>query len=199
MPRISLVEQYNNKDVIAQVYNIKDELGGLVESVDSAYGLATTASVTATSAMEISQNAQQQVNQLNTRTEVLETNVGASTDPASGTGSLYARTKQNASDISSQGTTIGSIQNTVGNHTTQLTSIQNTVDAIPSTYQSRAEKGVANGYAGLNAYGMLDTSKIDTGVSLNQVLKAGAQLNTGEVLYIGPNGTIRSRIIGEGV
>lgn len=36
MPRISLVEQYNNKDVVSQIYDLRDRIDGYDESIDRA-------------------------------------------------------------------------------------------------------------------------------------------------------------------
>lgn len=56
--RISLVEQYNNKDVISQIYGMKDELGGYTESIDSATKKAEEASSKADTAYEQAQEAE---------------------------------------------------------------------------------------------------------------------------------------------
>lgn len=56
--RISLVEQYNNKDVISQIYGMKDELGGYTDSIDTAVKTAESAGVKADKAYEQAQTAE---------------------------------------------------------------------------------------------------------------------------------------------
>lgn len=199
MPRISLVEQYDNKDVITQIYDIKDNLDGALAELENATEVAGEAADAATRATDAANNAVDQVNQLTTRTTVLEGYVGAPSDTASATGSVYARIAADKANTDTNTGNIATLQTTVGNHTTAISGLQTTVNAIPTTYQAKSEKNQLNGYAGLTSSGKVATTQLDTGVNLNQILQAGAQLNTGEFLYIGPGGTIRSRIIGEGV
>ena len=56
--RISLVEQYNNKDVISQIYGMKDELGGYTDSIDTAVKTAETAGAKADKAYTQAQSAE---------------------------------------------------------------------------------------------------------------------------------------------
>ena len=56
--RISLVEQYNNKDVISQIYDMKDELGGYTDSIDNAVKTAETAGTKAEKAYTQAQSAE---------------------------------------------------------------------------------------------------------------------------------------------
>lgn len=199
MSRVSLVEQYNNKDVIAQIYDVKDRLDNALDDMDAATQAANQAAQTASQAATAANQATQAVNQLSTRTTVLEGYTGAPSDTASATGSLYARTKKNANDIADNTDAIADVTSAVTSVTAQSNADHAVVTALPTTYQLRSEKDSLNGYAGLSSAGKLATSQIDTGVNLNQILQAGAQLNTGEVLYVGTGGTIRSRVIGEGV
>ncbi len=64
MARISLVEQYNNKDVISQIYDLKDTVGTFDESIadasakaDSAYSMAGSVTTIAENAMTTAQGA----------------------------------------------------------------------------------------------------------------------------------------------
>lgn len=56
--RISLVEQYNNKDVISQIYGMKDELGGYTDSIETAVKTAETAGTKADKAYTQAQTAE---------------------------------------------------------------------------------------------------------------------------------------------
>jgi hypothetical protein len=199
MTRISLVEQYNNKDVITQIYDVKDRLDASLDNLEDAIDTANAATDAANLATQAANNAVNTVNQVETRTGVLETYVGSPSDTASATGSLYARSKKNANDITANTNTITTLSGQVGANTTDIGNIKPVIQGLPTNYQEKSQKDALNGYAGLSSAGKIATSQIDTGVALNQILKAGAQLNTGEVLYVGPGGVIRSRIIGEGV
>lgn len=199
MTRISLVEQYNNKDVITQIYDVKDKLNGALDDMDEATQVAREATETASLAATAANNATALVEQLDTRTTVLEGYVGSPSDTASPTGSLYARVKENVDDIADNADDISALNTQVGANTTDIGNIKPVIQGLPTNYQQKSEKDQLNGYAGLSSAGKIATSEIDTGVNLNQILKAGAQLNTGEFLYIGAGGVIRSRIIGEGV
>ncbi len=64
MARISLVEQYNNKDVISQIYDLKDTVGTFDESIqeatakaDTAYSKADAVTATAENALTTAQGA----------------------------------------------------------------------------------------------------------------------------------------------
>lgn len=66
MARISLVEQYNNKDVLTQVYALKDSVGTYDESIaeaaakaDTAYSKASSVEGTASTALATAQGASQ--------------------------------------------------------------------------------------------------------------------------------------------
>lgn len=199
MSRISLVEQYNNKDVIAQIYDVKDKLDNALDDMNVATEAANQAAQTAQTAATAANQATQAVNQLTARTEVLEGYTGAPSDQASATGTVYARIAKNAQDIDNVEDAHASLVTVVAGNTADLAGIKPIVNNLPINYQERAQKDQLNGYAGLNSAGKVATSQLDTGVNLNQILKAGAQLNTGEFLYIGPGGVVRSRVIGEGV
>lgn len=302
MSRISLVEQYNNKDVIAQIYDVKDSNEQLQESVNEALSYMQEAVGQIDDAIEAAEQATNRVNEVATRTTALEESLGVPNSGAAADGTAYQRIQQNANDVSAvtsqvsgiatvvgdstsglvkdvhdntmtinQHTTaingntsaiaglestvgdstdglvkdvadmenqmadvivdVSALKSTVGNnsaglvkdvadntqaisdnteaiatHTTNIADVtaQSNADhaiiaTLPTTYQLRTEKDSINGYAGLNSAGKIAITELDTGVNLNQVLLAGAQLNTGEFLYIGPGGTIRSRVIGEGV
>lgn len=199
MSRISLVEQYNNKDVITQVYDVKDKLQTSLDNLDEALEVAENAIEAANTATQAADNAVSLVNQVSTRTEVLEGYVGSPSDTRSPEGSVYARIAENVADISDTNNAVSNLVSVVADNSADIAGMKPTVDNLPINYQERSEKDRINGYAGLTTTGKIATSEIDTGVNLNQILQAGAQLNTGEFLYIGPGGTIRSRIIGEGV
>lgn len=199
MSRISLTEQYNNKDVIAQIYDVKDKLTNTLDDLDAAAQAADSAATAANSAVTAANNAVNAVNNVVTRTTVLEGYTGSPSDAPSATGSLYARVKKNANDIANNNTTIGNLVTSVADVTAQSNGDHAVISTLPTTYQLRSEKDTLNGYAGIGSNGKIATSEIDTGVNLNQVLKAGAQLNTGEFLYVDAGGIIRSRVIGEGV
>lgn len=199
MTRISLVEQYNNKDVITQVYQVKDDLSKALNDIEVAVDAADSATRAADNATLSANNAVNAVNQLVPRTEVLEEYVGSPSDTASPSGSLYARVKENADDIADNVDDITTLTAQVGTNTTDIGNIKPVIQGLPTNYQQKSEKDQLNGYAGLTSAGKIATSEIDTGVNLNQILQAGAQLNTGEFLYIGAGGVIRSRVIGEGV
>lgn len=199
MSRISLVEQYNNKDVIAQIYDVKDTVNGALESIDSAVAAADQAATAAQTAAAAANNAVSLVNQLDARTDVLEDYVGAPGDAASTTGTVYARIAKNAQDIDNVEDAHADLVTVVAGNSATIAGMEPIVSSLPINYQERSQKDQLNGYAGLTSAGKIATSQIDTGVNLNQILQAGAQLNTGEFLYIGPGGVIRSRVIGEGV
>lgn len=57
MARISLVEQYQNKDVITQIYELKDTVGGFDESIWNASQAAASASADAQTAKQLAQEA----------------------------------------------------------------------------------------------------------------------------------------------
>ena len=199
MARISLTEQYNNKDVITQIYSVKDDLSDALQSIGTAAEAADTAAEQARAATMAAYQAAGQVNQLVPRTETLETYVGSPTDTASATGSVYARIAKNKADIADNTSDIAVNTGAIANVKAQSDADHAIVSTLSTTYQQKSQKDQLNGYAGLSASGKIATSEIDTGVNLNQILQAGAQLNTGEVLYVAAGGIIRSRIIGEGV
>lgn len=55
--RTSLVEQYNNKDVISQIYNLKDEVGGYSDDIEKAVQDSNTAYTEAQQAKKLAQDA----------------------------------------------------------------------------------------------------------------------------------------------
>lgn len=57
MARISLVEQYNNKDVISQIYDLKDTVGTFDEDIADASAKADTAYSMASSVTSVAENA----------------------------------------------------------------------------------------------------------------------------------------------
>ena len=57
MARISLVEQYQNKDVITQIYGLKDTVEGFDEKIDSASQAAASATSNADQAKALAQEA----------------------------------------------------------------------------------------------------------------------------------------------
>lgn len=199
MSRVSLIEQYNNKDVITQIYDVKEKLESSIDDVDQAVSAANSATTAANAAATAANNAVSATNQLASRTAILEGYVGSPSDTASASGSVYARIAENASDIAENAGDIDDLGDAVSANASDIADIKPVIQGLPTTYQQKSQKDAINGYPGLSSAGKIATSQIDTGVALNQVLVAGAQLNVGEVLYVGTGGIIRSRIVGEGV
>ena len=67
MARISLVEQYQNKDVITQIYELKDTVGGFDTDIEQAKQAAASASSDAQSAKTLAQDALAQTNTFDAR------------------------------------------------------------------------------------------------------------------------------------
>ena len=73
MPRISLVEQYQNKDVITQIYDLKDSVDGFDQSIqeasakaDTAYNKADSVEGTASNALTTAKTADSKATQAQT-------------------------------------------------------------------------------------------------------------------------------------
>ena len=75
MARISLVEQYDNKDVIQQIYKLKDDQGKLEERQNSVEDSLNSAVTNANQALTESGQAVSEVESLSTRVTGLQTDV----------------------------------------------------------------------------------------------------------------------------
>lgn len=112
MVRISVVEQYDNKDVIQQVYSLKGRMDTLEDSLDEANANASEALANSQQAQQTADIANAGVNNLNPRVDTLEQDM-ANVEEA-------VETAQNDVDVS---VTTGSIVTTAT--TAQLKLIRN--------------------------------------------------------------------------
>lgn len=89
---------------------------------------------------------------------------------------------------------VGTLADTVAADTARIDVTEADIAAIKSGYQKLAEKGSANGYAGLDNNGRVALANLYTGTSANQVPIIGKQLLANEMLVVDADGhTIRSK------
>lgn len=89
---------------------------------------------------------------------------------------------------------VGTLAETVAADTARIDVTEADIAAIKTGYQKLAEKGSANGYAGLDNNGRVALANLYTGTSANQVPIIGKQLLANEMLVVDADGhTIRSK------
>ena len=89
---------------------------------------------------------------------------------------------------------VGTLAETVAADTARIDVTEADIAAIKAGYQKLAEKGSANGYAGLDNNGRVALANLYTGTSANQVPIIGKQLLANEMLVVDADGhTIRSK------